>query len=182
MRLICIFMGNKLLEHSDYFHRETAYYLKDNVSTVTGLEKEELDAFYFEDPDLKQYMQPGSNMPKKFVEITRGTIKLFDLIDAPETVETELDWKNCSDDMLGTYFTEAEIIKINENKAYYEALGSEKYDASYQIQWPHVISKPIVEMTKSKSVPQLYKEIVGELIETPEPVIPEPVYPDEGEL
>jgi hypothetical protein len=161
MRLVCIFKGNTLLDQSDFFHPLNAQQFKENVAFQTGFDVNDLDAVLFEDEEMTAYAKPNKHMPRKKLKINKEEVQLINLVDSSIPSTGTLDWKNCSQDQIEQHFSPEDQQKIAENKAYYQALGKEKYSVGYSVQWLHEVSGPTVDMETNEVSEVVYKTIQG---------------------
>lgn len=161
MKLMAIFRGTRLLEYRIGIDASRSLEFKENVSTQTLIPLEELEAVMFEDEEMGAYVNTDVFMPKKSWEINKTKMSLIDLESVPATKIRKVKWMDCGVDELSTFFSPEEIHLIEENKAYYESLGVEKYAPGYQITWPHKVPTRNVEVVTTDLVRITTKEIEG---------------------
>jgi hypothetical protein len=165
MRLICIFKGSMLLDHSDFFHPSTVSQFKTNVSLQSGFNVSTLEAVLFEDSEMGDFISYGVNRnPKKTVQISKDSLKLINLIDIPTIIQSRIDWKNCSSDQIAEKFSIEDQEKISENMDYYNSLGDIKFQYGFIFKWPHIVEGPLVDVESSETQYEIYKEIQGQII------------------
>lgn len=164
MKLICIFKGNKLLNHSTKYNETLAQSFKEAIAHECGYDASELTAIIYDDADLPKFVNSGSYNPTKRVDIYADRVELIEIVPVPTTSEVDADWKSLSEDALPEIYTAEEILDIQENKSYYESLGSEKFDVGFVFDWPKVIPSKKIIVSSTTNEERLYKTITGVVV------------------
>jgi hypothetical protein len=159
MKLICIFRNSSLLEQSTQFSEANANVFKDNVAFQTGHSVESLDAVMFDDEEIKDYLSPNRHRPRKRIAITKTQLKLIDIVDNVVVVQGRVNWRNCNETQLNSFFSPEERSLIQENKDYFNSLGVEKFHPEYIFDWPHEVLGPEVDMQGKETSEVVYKTI-----------------------
>jgi hypothetical protein len=159
--ILCIFLNDRLVDIKSNLPDGMAAQLIENAAFQLNMSKELLSCVKFEDSQINLYFSHGRNRPSKKIVFSKTKASLIDIIKTQVPTTGKLNWRNCTPEQISEHFSPEEQSKIQQNIDYFNSLGEEKFNPSFEIQWPQVITEPEVPMFTSITSEVITKEIDG---------------------